>query len=166
MILKRNEEIINHPLPEWIDDTGKVWSNPTVDFLMKRGWVEYVAPQPIIPLSDRQAQSWLNIKAERDQRKSGGVFVSGKWFHTDTESRVQWLGLVIMGASVPPIQWKTMDGTFIELTAGLVGSVFQTIANGDSADFANAETHRAAMLQSPTPEDYDYSTGWRGVYQA
>lgn len=170
MNIKRGEETISLArrdgawmyLGDWTDENGKSWSNPTLEFMQLRGFE--VVPQPPPILADQQTQAWLNIKAERDQRKNGGVFVSGKWFHTDTESRIQWLGLVIMGASVPPIQWKTMDGTFITISQSLVGTVFQAIAAGDSADFANAETHRAAMMLSATPETYDYSTGWRTVY--
>lgn len=115
-------------------------------------------------LSDRKAQKWLDIKAERDGRKNGGVFVSAKWFHTDTESRIQWLGLVLLGANVLPIEWKTMDGTFITMSPSLVSAVFQAIVSGDSADFANAEAHRLTMLESLTPESYDFSAGWRTVY--
>jgi len=107
---------------------------------------------------------WADIKAFRDQQKNGGVMVDGKWFHTDADSRIQWLGLFMLGQNVPPIQWKTMDGTFVTMTPTLAGSVFQAIVAGDSADFANAEDHRLAMEASATPESYDYSTGWRQVY--
>lgn len=165
MIRRGAEDPINFPIRgDWTDENGKAWSNPTLEFMQLRGFVEYVPEVVVLPLEGRQESRWLEIKRERDQRKNGGVFVSGKWFHTDTESRIQWLGLVIMGAAVPPIEWKTMDGTFITISQALVGAVFQTIAAGDSADFANAEAHRAAMMLSATPETYAYSSGWREVY--
>lgn len=107
---------------------------------------------------------WQSIKAKRDHQKDGGVTVGDKWFHSDADSRIQWLGLVILGQNVPPIQWKTMDGTFVTMTPTLAGAVFQALVIGDSSDFANAETHRLAMFASPTPESYDYSTGWRPVF--
>jgi hypothetical protein len=34
----------------------------------------------------------------------------------------------------------------------------------ESANFANAEAHRTAMLLSATPETYDFSTGWTAVH--
>ena len=36
----------------------------------------------------------------------------------------------------------------------------------EQADFANAERHRAAMLQADNPLDYDYSSGWTAIFQA
>lgn len=59
-MIKRNEETINHPLPEWIDDTGKVWSNPQLAFMQKLGWIEYVVP--IVPPT--QAEIFAQAQAE------------------------------------------------------------------------------------------------------
>lgn len=100
------------------------------------------------------------IKAERDQRKSGGVLVSGKWFHTDSDSRIQQLGLVMMGANVPAVQWKTMDGSFTPMSQTLASAVFQAVAGLDMGLFAQAETHANAMKASAAPETYDVTTGW------
>lgn len=106
------------------------------------------------------AAKWIEIKTSRDQRKCGGVLVNGKWFHTDTDSHIQQLGLVLMGASVPAVQWKTMDGTFTTMSQTLAGQIFAAVAALDMALFANAEAHRAAMEASATPYTYDFSAGW------
>ena len=108
---------------------------------------------------------WEKIKAERDRRTAGGVKVGSKWFHSDDGSRIQQMGLVMMGASIPAnLQWKTMNGSFITMTQTLASQVFQAVAASDQAIFAAAETHRAAMEASADPAAYDYSTGWPKIY--
>lgn len=112
-----------------------------------------------------QEAKWQEIKAYRDKVKGGGVLVSTKWFHTDDASRIQQLGLVMMGATLPAgIMWKTMDGTFIEMTQQLAADIFSAVSALDVAAFANAETHRQSMLLNADPANYDYSTGWPTTY--
>lgn len=114
-----------------------------------------------------KTRQWDAIKAERDRRKAGGVKVGAKWFHSDDGSRIQQMGLVMMGASIPTgMQWKTMDGTFITMTQALAASVFGATAASDQAIFAVAEGHRVAMEASADPASYDYSTGWPAVFGA
>lgn len=108
--------------------------------------------------------AWARIKAERDRRKDGGVLVSGKWFHTDPDSRIQQLGLVLMGAGVPAVQWKTMDGSFMPMSQALASGIFQAVAALDMALFVNAETHKAAMAASGNPAAYNFSAGWPEAY--
>lgn len=112
---------------------------------------------------------WEAIKAERDRRKAGGVKVkvgtTNKWFHSDDGSRIQQMGLVTMGASIPAnLQWKTLDGSFITMTQTLAQQVFGAVAASDQTIFAAAETHKAAMEASADPASYDYSSGWPKVY--
>lgn len=108
---------------------------------------------------------WLKIKAERDRRKVAGVKVGTKWFHNDEFSRSQHLGMAMMGANLPTgIQWKTMDGSFVEMTTTLVQQIFMAVAAKDIAVFAAAETHRVAMEASADPSGYDFSGGWPAVY--
>lgn len=116
-------------------------------------------------LAVKQANVWNSIKSEREARRIGGVSVAGKWFHTDDPSRIQHLGLTIMGAGIPAdLQWKTMDGTFVAMTQTLAGQIFTAVAAADQANFSNAETHRVAMELLPDPIGYDYSTGWLPVF--
>ena len=111
------------------------------------------------------AQVWEGIKGERDRRKAGGVKVGAKWFHSDDGSRIQQMGLVMMGASIPAnLQWKTMDGSFITMTQALASQVVQTVAASDQAIFAVAEQHKTAMEASADPTSYDYTSGWPKIY--
>lgn len=120
-------------------------------------------------LAEAQADTWARIKAHRDLLSDNGgykVVVSGvdKWFHSDGKSKTQQLALVIMGVAVPPVQWKTMDGSFVPMTQALAGAIFQAAATMDMALFAAAEAHRAAMMASARPDLYDFSGGWPATY--
>lgn len=108
------------------------------------------------------AEIWSRIKTERDRRtEHGGYAAAGKWFHSDQKSRSQQLGLVLLGANIPAgLQWKTMDGSFVEMTQQLAGQILAAAAASDHAIFAAAEEHREAMERSADPASYDYSTGW------
>ena len=94
---------------------------------------------------------WEEIKRERDRRtQQGGYQVAGKWYHSDTFSRTQQMGLVMMGAGIPGgLQWKTMDGSFVTMTQTLAGQVFAAAAASDAALFARAEQIKAAMEADP-----------------
>jgi hypothetical protein len=108
---------------------------------------------------------WERIKAERDKRKAAGVLVGAKWYHSDADSRIQQIGLVLMGVNIPAnLQWKTMDGTFVPMTQALAGQVFGAVAASDQAIFAKAEWHKVQMGAAPVPGSYDYSGGWPEVY--
>lgn len=127
--------------------------------------VRFVRPEvPLTPLPERQAEAWERIKHERDRRKSLGVKVGAHWYHSDADSRIQQISLFVMGAAVPPVQWKTLTlsgpPVFVTMTQALAGGIFQGTAASDAAIFAAAEAHRVAMEASSAPEDYDTSTGW------
>jgi len=115
--------------------------------------------------SRAQARKWLEIQAERERRKYAGTKVGAYWFHSDDPSRIQQIALVMMGASVPPVQWKTMSGEFVTMTQTLAMQIFQTRATSDVAIFTVAEQHRATMLASSDPDNYDFSANWPEVYQ-
>lgn len=143
---------------------------------------EYLLPVGSVLITDEEAETiraptpeqiktrqWDAIKGERDRRKVGGVKVkvgtTNKWFHSDDASRIQQMGLVMMGASIPAgLQWKTMDGTFVAMDQTVAGNVFAASAASDQAIFAVAETHKAAMEASADPSTYDFSTGWPKIY--
>lgn len=105
---------------------------------------------------------WRKIQAERDRRKSGGVKVGDYWFHSDDTSRIQQMALVIFGDNLPEgIMWKTMDGSFVLMTPTLIQQIFMASASQDIAIFSAAEQHKAQMIASANPEQYDYqSSGW------
>jgi len=117
------------------------------------GWLydghAFTAPAP--DLTALRAAHWEDIKAERDKRiQTGGYLAAGKWFHSDTFSRTQQMGLVMMGADIPAgLQWKTMDGSFVTMTQTLAGQVFAAAAASDAAMFSHAEQIKAAMEADP-----------------
>lgn len=151
-----------------------------------RFWVEYEAwlaegntPDPAETLDDAKARAWEAIKAKRDQLKAGGVKVGTKWYHTDTESRIQHLGLLEKARAAraaggtdatrlqalgQDIKWKTMDGSFIYLTVKHAEDIFAAVTDLDAAAFAAAETHRVAMEASADPAAYDFSVGWPATF--
>lgn len=102
-----------------------------------------------------RAAHWDAVKAERDKRiQTGGYQAVGKWFHSDTFSRTQQMGLVMMGASIPGgLQWKTMDGSFVTMTQTLAGQVFAAAAASDADIFARAEQIKATMEADPAAFD-------------
>lgn len=114
----------------------------------------------------KRATAWNGIKAERDRRKAGGILVSGKWFHTDPDSRIQQIGLAMMGANLPAnLQWKTLDGSFVTMTPALAQGIFTGVVASDQVIFGAAEKHRVAMEASADPASYDYSDGWPKIYE-
>lgn len=127
------------------------------------------APGP--DLDTLRAVHWEAIKAERDRRTlSGGysVDVSGqpKWFHSDLLSRSQQIGLLLLGASIPPgLAWKTMDGSFVPMTQALAGAIFAAAAQQDQATFAAAEAARAVMEADPQAFDLA-AIVWPATYGA
>lgn len=111
-------------------------------------------------LSVAKAQRIAAIKATRDRVKIEGVTVGEHRFHSDPDSRTQQLGLVIMGAAVPPVQWKTMGGAFVTMTQTLAGQIFQGTAARDMAVFGHAEALIAAVNASDDPDSIDIEAGW------
>ncbi len=109
-----------------------------------------------------QEVMWELIKSERDRRREfGGYKVGNDWFHSDDISRIQQLGLVMLGANMPPnIMWKTMGGSFVPMTPSLAQQIFQAAMVSDSTIFQIAEQKKAAMLAMPDPENYNYLSGW------
>ena len=140
---------------------------------------KYIPPTPL-PLEYRQNSVWEKIKAERDRRKTLGIQVGSYWFHSDVDSRIQWLGLkdtardmimdgadktsnISIGGS--PVLWKTLSGAFIPVNIQLAMDVNNATKVLDADLFKNAELHRANMIKSSNPEEYDYSTGWPLSYK-
>ena len=135
--------------------------------------------EPTPTLDELKERAWDRIKVKRHSIKSGGVKVGTKWYHTDTESLIQHLGLLEKaraaraagGTDVTRLQalgqdikWKTMDGSFIYLTVKHAEDIFAAVADLDAAAFAAAETHRAAMEASADPAAYDFSGGWPATF--
>ena len=65
-------------------------------------------PEPVQAIEERRAAVWEKIKASREVRRQSGVLASGHWFHSNDTSRIQQIGLVMMGASIPPGLWPDL----------------------------------------------------------
>lgn len=113
-------------------------------------------------LSALKADKWISIKRIRDDRtQNGGYSAAGKWFHSDTFSRSQQLGLVLMGENIPTdLMWKTMDGSFIEMTQTLANEVFISAGVQDAATFGYAEALKTQVDNSNDPASIDIKSGW------
>jgi len=113
-------------------------------------------------------KAWRRVQVERDKRKGMGVKVGTSWFHSDDTSRIQQLGLVMMGAGIPAnLMWKTMGGTFVLMTQQLAGQIFMATAVSDQTIFAVAEQHKAQAYASTDPDSYNHLTtapAWPKVY--
>lgn len=108
------------------------------------------------------AQLRETISAERDRRKEKQGYVAGsKRFHSDSFSRIQQIGLVILGANMPAgIMWKTMDGSFVEMTPTLAQQIFGAAAAFDMSLFAHGESLKAQVAAAADPATVDITVGW------
>lgn len=113
-------------------------------------------------LEMRRQTSIQSIKSERDRRAdSGGYMVNGKWFHSDQKSRSQQLGLVMLGNAIPKnLQWRTMDGSFVEMNKTLAQQVLAAAATNDQEIFFAAEKHISKVLEDDSSIEHDWSSGW------
>jgi len=120
---------------------------------------------PAVDVDALKVQHWEAIKQERDRRtQAGGYQVAGKWYHSDTFSRTQQMGLVMLGANIPAgLQWKTMDGSFVTMTQTLAGQVFAAAAASDAALFSHAEQIKATMDADPAAFDLS-AHAWPPVF--
>lgn len=114
-----------------------------------------------------QDEVWEAIKQKRHTACRGGVYIKSvdKWFHTDDASRTQYLALQVLPTLPENLMWKTMDNSFVKLDKALLTKLVMTILQEEQADFANAEKHKALMMQADNPLNYDYSTGWSQTYE-
>lgn len=112
-----------------------------------------------------QTEQWARIMKIRDARVAGGVRVNGKWFHTDSDSLIRYLALLAAGNNIPVgIRWKTMDGTFVDVTPDLVRAVYASAISANNAIFQHAELLRAQLNASVDPKTFDINAGWPAVY--
>ena len=136
-------------------------------------WTKLKTKQDII--DDGIDLVWESIKKKRDACKYAGVFVSGNWFHSDAESRIQWMALKDTGREMidsgsdmnevirlkgVEVLWKTLTGNFVPVTIQLSFDVNQAVKELDALAFATAEYHSAAMRQTQDPLSYNFETGW------
>lgn len=127
---------------------------------------QYTLATSAMSIAEVRAAMAAKIKAVRDRKTQlGGYRTMGKWFHSDAFSRSQQLGLVMMGASIPAgLMWKTMDGSYVEMTQALAASVFQAAVTQDAALFAHADQLIEIVNTSPSPASVNIEAGWAATY--
>ena len=152
----RVERISCRELPEFIDGN---WVTVFDIHQLDTADVEHLKSQKRDELIDQ-------VKNIRDMRvQTGGFQVSTKWYHSDTFSRTQQLGLLSMGQSMPPgIMWKTMDGSFVEMTPTLASQIFSAGALSDLTIFGYAQSLIETINNSSDPYSIDIHSGWPIIY--
>jgi hypothetical protein len=131
-------------------------------------------------LDMKRIRKWDEIQAYRDSLKIGGVMVADNWFHSDPDSRIQYLGMrsqardmILSGKSLDdPIQklgfnvmWKPMaTDVRVLITAGVAIELVDKVGDLDAMVFEVAVQHKATMMALPDPTSYDFSQGWPEVY--
>lgn len=164
------EQIISIPMPEFIllaQDGPAVFEGAgepaevVTDVVIEAQSVKSAA----VRLQSRRDAVWERVKQERQRRRQSGVTAAGHWFHSDDTSRIQQLGLVMMGANIPAgLMWRTMDNGEVEMTQTLAMQIFQATAASDAAHFQVAKDIRAVIDASDNPESVDITAGWPASY--
>lgn len=115
----------------------------------------------------QQHEMWEKIKQLRHEKTRKGCYVKSvdKWFHSDDDSRQQYIFMRTMPEIPAGTLWKTMDNSFIEMSKALLDELSYALFAEEQHNFKNAELHRAKMLQAKKPLDYDFSKGWSTTYE-
>ena len=157
----------------WVDTNNQVhWSGPrpSADHDWndeKKEWI--VNKERYDHTLEQQRQIiWESIKQYRALIEEGGVYVStaDRWFHTDPEAQRKYcmVGLASLSKIYQPIDWKTMDGSYVKMTPQLFQDLLASLLIISPQIHKVAEQHRVALWKSETPLEYDFTTGWPGTY--
>lgn len=120
-------------------------------------------------LTQYKADLWEKVKAERETRLEAGCYVPSlkKWFHTDMTSQMsytralEFFNLNAGDESNPTsTQWKTMDGTFVEINKDKLVEIISAIFIRSQEIFKIAEVHGAKIRALNSLDPYDTMTDW------
>ena len=125
-------------------------------------------------LANAKETKWQEIKQYRDDREEGGVklVIDGTdyWFHSDTRSLIKYLFLLFLATVFSTyfqnnISWKTMENdTLVTLTPQIIINIFFAVMTMGNTVHQIGRNHRAAMMQSNDPLNYDFKTGWPPIF--
>lgn len=163
---------IEHPTLGWIPFTlNKDDTSPGIDIAelfeaVSKDAIPYTPPTSKEILAETRDNLIKKIKYKRDFRtQNGGFFVDGKWFHSDASSRTQHSNLALLGSNIPPdISWKTMDGSFVDMTQELASKILSTSISSDNSTYKYAEGLIDDVNKSATPDLIDIESGWPKIY--
>jgi hypothetical protein len=144
-----------------IEDDPKPADFTYDDYEVKEDWETNQRPYTIYTKKSPEQLAeirWSKLKQKRDEiTENGGCLVQGKWFHTDTKSKQQQMALKEMGQELPiNVMWKTMDGTFIQMTPALAQELFLAQVMREMQIFGICETKRL--------DDTPINDGWPQTY--
>ena len=122
-------------------------------------------------LAQYKADLWEKVKAERETRLVSGCYVPsiGKWFHTDMVSQMSYTRAMDFfnldtPASRKPIAWKTMDGSFTEITKDKLTDIISAIFIRSQEIFNTAEGHHMTINTLTSLNPYDIKANWPEVF--
>lgn len=156
----------------WIEKGEIKWSGPAPDNTYdwddsSKKWVQN-SERFAVKLKANQDQMWTAIKNERTKHimnKPVYIESADKYFQTDEKSQIQYaqIGSMIVLDNYEPIQWKTADNSWVELTADLFKEVQTALTVQTQLHFKIAELHKAKMLQAEDPLKYDEYLRWADI---
>lgn len=184
LTLAEETEIIMFSCPwKWLEDEERVLSSKTTADAVVAATANRVtnmstavgvlafAGTPAVTPASIKADVWKKIKRERQRREDGGYLVGSTWYHSDASSLVKYgtlLGMAVEksypAAAVVSSAWKNLAGSFAPMTVGTLRSIRDAGIAKVADIYAAAESHRAAMEASASPETYDFSGGWPAIY--
>lgn len=129
-------------------------------------------PADVPTLADLKLVKWEKIKLHRDHlRFEGGVKVGTNWFLSTELATVEYNTLRINAIDggiqdtvVMRAGWRTMNGTLVDMTPLLVKQILAAGLAKVAAIDDVAQSHKASMELSLTPDTYNFSAGWPVVY--
>lgn len=115
----------------------------------------------------RIAEMWEKIKKKRYQEIHSDVYLSSvdKWFQTDESSMITYshIGNNISLDIYKPIEWKTVDNSFITLTVDIFKELQILISENTQKQYQVSEIHKTNMINSQNPLEYDFVNNWNNV---
>lgn len=140
----------------------------TTPVLVNGKWTrQYIVVDiPQVDLDHYKTDLINKIKEIRDHKtENGGFKVGNNWFHSNTFSRTQHIGLMMVGSNIPAnLVWKCMDGSFVTMTPQLAASIFSSAVQQDTALFAHAESLIDQIKTVQNPSLVDINAGWPETY--
>ncbi len=151
--------------------------------IVTRAVVPWSAEEISADLTSKRSNIWSRIKQIRDTKtQQGGYKAQGKWFHSDTFSRSQQIGLARKADRVEYsngdmdtqfsgdepnslLFWKTMDGSFVPVTPRLAQSISDAAEQSDISIFKYAEQLNQQVKLSANPTSIDIEQDWPETYQ-
>lgn len=118
-----------------------------------------------IPLVKIRKAIRMMIREEQRRRMQGGVLVGANWIDSDVIGRMQVAILSAQSASLPTnTKLEDMDDAQVDVTPALLTDIAQAYIAHDKACRQAARVHKQGLLDSLTPETYDWHTGWPTIY--